>query len=57
MTRREWRIAAIAFVAGALILQGVIRINSALQIDGCLDAGGAWDYKFRTCDEARAGSN
>ena len=54
MTKREWIVAAMAFVAGAVLAQAGSGVYRWLQVDGCLDAGGAWDYQFETCIGSRS---
>lgn len=55
MTRREWTIALVAFVIGAVVLRGCMSFLSSLEIDGCLDGGGKWDYQFDRCIGSRHG--
>jgi len=50
-------------VIGAVALRGCSNFLSWLEIDGCLDGGGKWDYQFKKCigsrhaeDEAAAGA-
>lgn len=57
MNRREWTIAAVAFVIGAVALRGCTGFLSWLEIDGCLDSGGKWDYQFKTCIGSRYDEN
>lgn len=56
MTKREWMVAGVAFVLGAVALQAGSRFLTWLQVDSCLDDGGKWDYQFRTCIGARSES-
>jgi hypothetical protein len=53
MSRREWTIAAVALVIGALTMRGCTSFLSWLEIDGCLDSGGKWDYQFKQCIGSR----
>ena len=40
----------IGIVVLALILAGGLWLYRFIQIDGCLDRGGRWDYTKSTCD-------